>query len=305
MNAKITILTPSCRPNGLARLIRSIKATASHPENIQLLVGVDKGNDKVFEFAGEYERCWVAQLPAMEKFSPVAAVNFLAERTDADYLWVVNDDCILVTPGWDEKIMSQPQGSLGVPSSDPCEGSWDFPVVTRRHLLEFATVYPDVFRWWQADSWLFMAYADAKRLHVHQIDIIHQCELYDRAKVEAENAAEYQRLQANGDSLKMTFSDWTNRIKQFGEPLPNRRYDRMVQASVGIKVKPGDLLTTLTSFENQMERRGCVELTDEQWALARIQLDGPMLHKDAKCRQWLEVQYAGDFQFVFVGWVQL
>ena len=86
------------------------------------------------------------------------AVNELAAAaiTDgADYLCVLNDDVVILTPNWDAKIRTLEQGSVSVWA--PAEGDvcFDYPIVSRSfHLAQGGRLFTDLFPFWFDDRWL-------------------------------------------------------------------------------------------------------------------------------------------------------
>lgn len=91
---KIAVLCPSRdRPEGLKRLVDSVKATSS----ADVLAYVDKDQDNLY---------WDTEgliLNVGEQIGPVAAANLMVERFPSyDAYGLVTDDSVITTPGWDK-----------------------------------------------------------------------------------------------------------------------------------------------------------------------------------------------------------
>ena len=125
--------------------------------------------------------------PNTRLFRPSAAINWLARRADpATHYWTLNDDAVIRTPGWDERILSLPQGWLGMSDYSPA-GGWhtNFPVFTRRHLETFETLFHPNHWGWVADQWICRTYTIADKcmplgIHIlhHQADQLRQRAIY-------------------------------------------------------------------------------------------------------------------------------
>ena len=192
----ISILVPSMRPEGLRTLLESVRDTISHPDNAEVIVGHDLDGDTIQGIAREFGQRPIG-LPPRQVFSCVAAMNYLAWCSMREYLWILNDDCVIVSRDWDLKIMAQPSGTLGVPSDEEQVGSWDFPVFTRKHLMEFGELFPHKFNSWGADSWVFQAYKRAGKLHIQDVQVEHRMrmDISDRKRMERINKmADWKKL---------------------------------------------------------------------------------------------------------------
>jgi hypothetical protein len=125
--------------------------------------------------------------PAKTLFRPSSAINWLARNAPiATHYWALNDDAVVLTPGWDERIMELPQGWLGMSDYSPA-GGWhsNFPVFTLRHLETFRTLFHPRHWGWVADQWISKAYTIAERalplgIHIlhHQADQARQQAIY-------------------------------------------------------------------------------------------------------------------------------
>ena len=113
---KISIILPTRgRRDVLKKSIESFVDKASNPERIEILFGVDeddKGvNEYIKENLAEYLKSKKVEARA-NIFKPLGYenlhtyVNTLAGNSTGDWLFFWNDDCLMVTEGWDEVISS-------------------------------------------------------------------------------------------------------------------------------------------------------------------------------------------------------
>ena len=113
---KISIILPTRgRRDVLKKSIESFVDKASNPERIEILFGVDeddKGvNEYIKENLAEYLKSKKVEARA-NIFKPLGYenlhtyINTLAGNSTGDWLFFWNDDCLMVTEGWDEVISS-------------------------------------------------------------------------------------------------------------------------------------------------------------------------------------------------------
>ena len=125
--------------------------------------------------------------PNNRLFRPSSAINWLARHAEPHtHYWALNDDAVVRTPGWDERILELEQGWLGMSDYSPA-GGWhsNFPVFTLRHLETFETLFHPAHWGWVADQWICKTYTLADRakplgIHIlhHQADQVRQREIY-------------------------------------------------------------------------------------------------------------------------------
>ena len=158
----VTVYLASYRPDGLVRLIESLHATCKDPPHI--IAACDIGDDNIKRVQG----CTAIEVPTTYPFSSVAAVNFAINTINpSSHMWVMNDDAIVVSSGWDEEVQSLPQGYLGIPSNS------FFPVLTRKHFDVFGWLFPPEFVAWGADLWIHNLYARIGRTKQLGISVVH------------------------------------------------------------------------------------------------------------------------------------
>jgi len=118
MNAekKITVLLPSRgRPELLEKSLRSLIDTATYPENIEIMLGLDEDDTATIEYIKETIAPYLQDKGVEARaniFKPLGYenlhtyVNTLAGASLGEWLFFWNDDGLMVTEGWDEVIDS-------------------------------------------------------------------------------------------------------------------------------------------------------------------------------------------------------
>jgi GT2 family glycosyltransferase/ubiquinone/menaquinone biosynthesis C-methylase UbiE len=92
------------RPDGLRRLLDSIGATTMHPGSLEVILVIDADDTKTIGFVHEgVSLKRVVVQPGLN----MGALNMAGyEVATGDYLMLLNDDVIVRTRGWDEKILA-------------------------------------------------------------------------------------------------------------------------------------------------------------------------------------------------------
>lgn len=110
----ISVLIPTRgRPDRLEHSIRSLISLASQPTQIQILIAVDKDDEKTIEqlksFIPDFEKefgcaCGMFGFDRMGYVRLNEYYNKLAQWAAGDWLIVWNDDAVMKEPEWDDKI---------------------------------------------------------------------------------------------------------------------------------------------------------------------------------------------------------
>jgi hypothetical protein len=97
----------------LERSVRSVFELATDPHSVQLLLAFDRDDDTGLIFFQQVLKPWLDQQDisySAMMFDPVGYENLnhyyngLAKKSDANWLFVWNDDAVMETPGWDRVI---------------------------------------------------------------------------------------------------------------------------------------------------------------------------------------------------------
>ena len=169
----ISILTPTRnRPNNCERFIKSINATCSKHERIELLFYVDNDDPAIEAYKSlaahcdsEYRHFGKIDFIFGEPMSVSRSWNIIANQAKGYLLIMGNDDLVYRTPEWDSLLIQ----NLAVKfknSGDPFWISWvndgingarhcAFPIMTREWYDTVGYFAPGVFHFGYNDTWVF------------------------------------------------------------------------------------------------------------------------------------------------------
>ena len=105
MDPKISLLIPTRgRPDNLSRLFDSIKQTSSRVDGVEVVLVVD--DDDLDMLAFEYEGVFYKRA-VVRPGRRMGELNMTAYKASSGkYIMLLNDDVIIRTPGWDDKILA-------------------------------------------------------------------------------------------------------------------------------------------------------------------------------------------------------
>ena len=138
MTARIefSLLLPTRgRPAMVGRLLRSIRATAAHPERIEVVLCVDSDDPTRHEISAEGLTVRRIEVPPGEPMG--AMMQRCAEASRGRLLMLLNDDVVFETPRWDEEVEAAfrrfPDSIAFVYGNDRDQGRQvpSFPIVSR------------------------------------------------------------------------------------------------------------------------------------------------------------------------------
>ena len=98
----------------------------------------------------------------------------------ADYFYMVNDDLLLVTPGWAGRFVSALEGSVILPGfgvagpldiRDRHKTHMCFAFHSRLHYEVFGTFYPPIFENWWSDYWATLVYGPAHTFWFKEVEV--------------------------------------------------------------------------------------------------------------------------------------
>ncbi len=166
----ISVLLPSRgRPASLTESVRSLRDTADHPQQLEILVAADP-DDPLTRIAAKHAN--VDQILVTEVRYGYARlheyVNRLAAQANGDWQLLWNDDARMRTPGWDSVIAEQPPGVLWPATNN---GPWlnTFPVT-------HTSVITALGHWSlspHCDSWIQDVAETAGIHHRIQVEVLH------------------------------------------------------------------------------------------------------------------------------------
>ena len=172
------ILPSRERPSLLLDLLRSIEATAAEPDKLEAFIALDKDDESADELdLSAFPFCRAYVLPRQP--GTTSYFNFLAAQANGDYIWALNDDCVLTTKGWDAKaldFMKRPHVGFGtayLPGSWPFYGRTHdnlgqefsmFPMLSRAAYEAQGFFFPPEFPGWAADNTLYGIWQELGRV---------------------------------------------------------------------------------------------------------------------------------------------
>ena len=96
----ISLLLPTRgKPNLAGRFLRSLHETAHHPEEIEVVLGVDDDDPQSHSISHDGLASKMLILPAGLTMGALNRACF--EASTGRYVMLINDDVIVRTPGWD------------------------------------------------------------------------------------------------------------------------------------------------------------------------------------------------------------
>jgi len=175
-------LDPQYGLAGLARLIRSFQENMSSPDaEVEMIVAVDYDDRETLRF------CSDIKIVKIHRVSPGRSIveyfNDLHLISKGTHFLLLNDDCELMTPGFDVEACKVPQGWYGKTichSADPFYSGLyaEFPVLTKSGVEAVGWLLPPTFRAWGADEVLWRMYNTANRIKDCEIKIRHLREIH-------------------------------------------------------------------------------------------------------------------------------
>ena len=177
---RIQVLIPSFRPLQLVGTLDSLICQARSPELVQIVVGLDEGDLEASQQILRYRAMKAVDtditfrwLPVTTPFDIRTAYNMMAQPRPACIV-NLNDDCLMMTPGWDQLLMMMPIGTLGLihEYDNATEGS--FTVIPSDHLERWGCLYPDFLApAWGTDRWLLHEYRERGPTMQLPITVLH------------------------------------------------------------------------------------------------------------------------------------
>ncbi len=150
MPQTISLLLPTRgRRQLVLRFLDSVLATATHPDQIEVIICADDDDPEshAIDFAG------LALTQIVVPRQNMGAYNAIClERARGDISVAVNDDMIVRTAGWDEKIRAMdrqyPDGIYLAYGNDLFKGRklCTFPIMSRRMTDMMIAAYPRIYR---------------------------------------------------------------------------------------------------------------------------------------------------------------
>ena len=199
MTKRISLLLPTRGRAKLAeRFLRSVAAQSTHPELIEVVVCVDDDDPESHGIASNQLALKLIVVPrqSMGAYNSICLQHATGEITIA-----VNDDIIIRTEGWDEKVRAldarYPDGIYLGYANDLFKGQKvsTFPILSRETCKAMAEPYPKLYR--------------GSFIDVHLMDIFRRLERrgYPRMAYAEDVVFEHVHHRRNPDILDATYQE--------------------------------------------------------------------------------------------------
>lgn len=187
---KISILLPTRKRTELVvKSIGSLLANAANTEDIEILVAYDDDDDESREFFAEIWPSFIGQTSAttrvfeLERYGYLRLykyVNFLAEQAQGDWIMFWNDDALMATENWDQKIIEKTGwfGLLRMPCINMNHPFALFPIIPKSWLDLFGKISPVN----HSDWWIYHVTTSLQRMQNIDVLVYH-----DRADITGNN----------------------------------------------------------------------------------------------------------------------
>lgn len=185
-----SLLVPTrARISGLKRLLRSIKATTNHPENIEVLILCDDDDLDTIKVLDKIQETYkilniVCYKRPRSEWNNEDYYNYLARKASGRFIWVVADDLKFLVKGWDYYIlnklntylMDKPDRLVCANILDNTPGPGDppankkefpcFPLFSREVLNLLGFILAPQLPTWGADRYAYRLFTKANRFLV-------------------------------------------------------------------------------------------------------------------------------------------
>lgn len=138
----ITVMCPSRnRPECLMKMVESVVATSNHAE---VLARID--DDQIDLYAGcVHERLSIISGP---RLGMCGGLRDLSHEGDHRLMGFIPDDCLITSPGWDEKMLAwfdTVDNDIGAYWPTVSTGGWDLPFVSEKWVRALKWYVPPGF----------------------------------------------------------------------------------------------------------------------------------------------------------------
>lgn len=176
----ITLICPTRdRPQNMRRMIHSALETASAPDNLRLMIGVDDDESSLYMPYIPHN----ASTYSLADWGVVHSINVMAEFlmgcNKPGLFMVAPDDVIFETKGWDEALIKHYKSLENkvhvycLQDSRDADGT-PHPIVTREYIQAMGYLFPPIFLHWYVDHWTAeIAKANGCFTHLRSHKLIH------------------------------------------------------------------------------------------------------------------------------------
>lgn len=182
MNFSILIPTRN-RPELLHGLLISIRGTVDDVGNVEVLVVYDD-DDSLTEGIVKNEENWFSDIGvkfykrSRSKNLSEDYINFLAKKARGKWLWILNDDCVVVNKDWDMYTKEILEGKGVVYGFiDDGMSNWfcSFPMLSREAYEKLGWFYDPRYPTNMADQFLFKVFEKTPYVVTVPVKVKHLC----------------------------------------------------------------------------------------------------------------------------------
>jgi len=170
----LSILVPSKRPVELQRFLGSAIRNAHNIDTIEFVIGIDHNSEEPSTYTGAHVK--VIKVP------PKQTMSFYDEScykfSSGDWVMFCNDDVIVETKDWDEKIRQKtaevPDGIAVLWPNDNMFGQAlsCFPIVSRK-VIESVNLFPMPYKRYKIDDTIFDLFPPDRRIYLQDVKFTH------------------------------------------------------------------------------------------------------------------------------------
>jgi hypothetical protein len=164
----------------LSTMLESLRATAEHPDRVEVILRCDFDDTAMVAYLGGLARHRFIVGPRLSGYAALPAfANEAARLSTGDLILVVNDDAEFVTWGWDTKLVeaaaAYPDGLFVFGVETANAQNFVFPCVSRRFIDTMGEVFDE--RMVYADIWLRdVLYPFGRAIRLSDVVIAHHWE---------------------------------------------------------------------------------------------------------------------------------
>lgn len=173
----ISLLVPSRRGLDLINFLNSARSKCLDRTNIEYVIAVDKGTKiHLLPASFDYYNIKVMEVPPGSTMSELDQYCYSASK--GDWVFFCNDDVIVETENWDEKIREATlkfPDDIGLiwPNDNMfCQTLSCFPIVSRK-VMEMIGLFPLPYKRYKIDDTIFELFPPDKRLYLSDVIFRH------------------------------------------------------------------------------------------------------------------------------------
>jgi len=178
-----SLILPTLGEERLKRFLDSVERTAKYRNQVEVLLAIDEGSMSKFHWIVKDKYTFLVRIyqrPKTDNFSD-DYYNYLANRSVGDNIYVCNDDIMLKTQNWDEKLLKKIDehgwSIYLIDTLDTTRGKVNkdfccFPIISRKAVNEIGFLFYPQVRVYPADKTIYGLYKKIGRvINAHDISV--------------------------------------------------------------------------------------------------------------------------------------